>query len=225
MYGHLYANFINEESKTKDILFPALVLIISGGHTDLLLMKGHQDVTILGGTRDDAAGEAFDKIGRLLHLPYPAGATIAGLAEQGDPKAYSLPRPMWDSNDYDFSFSGLKTAVLREVQGIKILDKKIVANLCASVEQAIVDVVVQKTIRAAKEYGVKSILMGGGVAANEKLRKQLVAGARLHELDAQLFVPSKSLCTDNGAMIAAAGFFADQALSWEDVHANPQLSY
>lgn len=222
MHGHLYANWIDSKSQ---IIFPALVLIVSGGHTDLLLMKDHNDITVLGGTRDDAAGEAFDKIGRLLNLPYPAGATIAKLAEKGDPKSFALPRPMWGSKDYDFSFSGLKTAVLREVQTMKELDDKTIANLCASVEQAIVDVLVKKAIKAASEYKVKSILLGGGVASNEKLKEQMELNARRYQLDACLFVPQKSLCTDNGAMIAAAAFFTPPAHSWKEVNANPQLYY
>lgn len=238
MYGHLYANWICAKGKEQNgepttlsakpyahITFPAIVLIVSGGHTDLLLMKDHNDITILGGTRDDAAGEAFDKIGRLLNLPYPAGATIAHLAEKGDPKSYSLPRPMWDSKDYDFSFSGLKTAVLREVQAIKILDDKTIANLCASVEQAIVDVLVKKTIQAATEYDVRSILLGGGVAANKKLRNQLQFEIRNLTFEIGLFAPPAQLCTDNGAMIAAAAFFTQPANSWQDVNADPQLSY
>jgi len=243
MYGHLYANFIDDKSqivppsrdpavvvtnrktKQEEILFPAIVLIVSGGHTDLLLMNGHDDIVLLGGTRDDAAGEAFDKIGRLLNLPYPAGATIAELAKNGDPKTFSLPRPMWDSNDYDFSFSGLKTAALREVQKITTMDNKTIANLCASVEQAIVDIIVQKTTRAAKEHGVKSILLGGGVAANTKLGVELRSSVVHSGLSLEIFIPQKSLCTDNGAMIAAAGFFTNPSPSWREVNVNPQLSY
>jgi len=258
MYGHLYANWICAKGKEQNgepstlsakpyaqITFPAIVLIVSGGHTDLLLMKGHNDITVLGGTRDDAAGEAFDKIGRLLNLPYPAGPTIAKLAEKGDPKAFKLPRPMWDSKDYDFSFSGLKTAVLnltktnqgiadvisrrsREIPRRSLVntrDDKLLADLCASVEQAIVDVLIKKSLQAAKEYKAKSILLGGGVAANKKLRNQLSFEIGNFKLEIGLFVPSAQLCTDNGTMIAAAGFFTNQAISWKDVNANPQLYY
>jgi len=227
MYGHLYANWI----ENPDIQLPALILIVSGGHTDLLLMKGHNDITVIGGTRDDAAGEAFDKIGRLLTFPYPAGPQISQLAEKGDPKAFTLPRPMIGSKDYDFSFSGLKTSVLTLVKknGWDFSDEKfmnenqiLLSNICASVEQAIVDVLVKKTMQAAKEHNVKSILLGGGVSANKKLR-QTFEKEIADEI--KFFVPSPQLCTDNGAMIAAAAFFAQQASSWKDVDANPGLYY
>ncbi|MEK7605171.1 MAG: tRNA (adenosine(37)-N6)-threonylcarbamoyltransferase complex transferase subunit TsaD [Patescibacteria group bacterium] len=235
MYGHLYANWITtSDFRPSTIPFPAIVLIVSGNHTDLLLMNSHSDIQVLGGTRDDAAGEAFDKIGRLLGLPYPAGSTISRLAIKGNPKKFVLPRPMIGSDDFDFSFSGLKTATLNLVkqnkwdfadQHFKIKNEQLLANLCASVEQAIVDVLVRKTVKAAGKYNVKSILLGGGVAANAKLQTTLKEATSDLRLPTNLFVPRKDLCTDNGAMIASAAFFAKPALSWKDVDADPELYY
>jgi N6-L-threonylcarbamoyladenine synthase len=226
MYGHMYANWI----ENIDIEFPAMVLIVSGGHTDILFMKGHNEVVIIGGTRDDAAGEAFDKIGRLLNLPYPAGPQIAKLAEGGNSKAYLLPRPMIGSDNFDFSFSGLKTAVLNLVKkndwdfsNEKFVEENqnLLADLSASVEEAIIDVLVKKSLKAATKYNAKSFLLGGGVAANHHLRKKLQ-----EKLDQNIrFVtPSPNLCTDNGAMIAAAAFFADPK-PWDKVDAQPELYY
>ncbi|CAN5199773.1 tRNA (adenosine(37)-N6)-threonylcarbamoyltransferase complex transferase subunit TsaD [soil metagenome] len=227
MHGHLYANWI----ESTNITFPALVLIVSGGHTDLLLMHRHDDIKVISGTRDDAAGEAFDKIGRLLNFPYPAGARISQLAEKGDPKKFNLPRPMIGSGDLDFSFSGLKTAVLNLVkkndwdfsdEKFAEENEQLLADICASVEQAIVDVLVKKTIKAAKENNVKSLLLGGGVSANKKLKHTFEK-----ELDGAIkfYVPSPHLCTDNGAMIAAAAFFKKPSLNPLDIQANPGLYY
>jgi N6-L-threonylcarbamoyladenine synthase len=234
LYGHIFANFICLSSKQAtqnlknprgvDIQFPALALVVSGGHTDLVLMKSYQRITVIGGTRDDAAGEAFDKIGRLLGLPYPAGPLIAKLAEKGNPKTFSLPRPLIGSDDFDFSFSGLKTAVLREVKKINQLNNETINNICASVQQAIIDVLVRKTLKAAKFYKVKSILLGGGVAANDQLRKQLELYATNLIPFVKILIPQKSLCTDNGAMIAAAGFFATP-VPWQKITVDPELYY
>src|SRR5258708_1496486 len=217
LIGHIYANWIEQD---KNIEFPALSLLVSGGHTDLVLIKNHGNIKWLGGTRDDAAGEALDKTGRLMDLPYPAGPTIEKLAKEGNPKAFSFPRPMIDSNDFDFSFSGLKAAVLRETQK----DAKIkIGDLCASVQEAIVDVLIFKTIKAAKKYKVKSILLGGGVAANQRLRDELKNES--NKLGIEFFVPPKNLCTDNGAMIAAAAFFNDRPIPFNKISANPQLYF
>ncbi len=244
LVGHIYANWIatinNQSPPQRDpatagqstINFPALALIVSGGHTDLVLMKNHGSIVWLGGTRDDAAGEAFDKIGRLLGLPYPAGPMIAKLAKQGNPKAFNFPRPMIDSNDFDFSFSGLKTAVFREVksqnqvrlgQKSEVRSEQLLADLSASIQQAIVDVLVAKTIKAAQKYKVKSILLGGGVAANDLLRQQLEV--RSQQLVVKFFAPAKNLCTDNAAMIASAAFFNYKLIPWQKITANPQLYF
>lgn len=218
LIGHIYANFIGNEK----IKFPAIGLIVSGGHTDLILIKNHGDIKWLGGTRDDAAGEAFDKIGRLLGLSYPAGPAIENLAKNIDFDKYKFPSPMIDSKDFDFSFSGLKTAVTREIQN-KQLNDGIISGISYSVQKAVVNVLINKTIEAANKYKVKSILLGGGVAANQKLRDELQT--KTEELNIELFIPPKNLCTDNGAMIAAAAFFNDKAIAFEKISAKPQLYF
>ncbi len=233
LLGHIYANFVHEKSKVKSqksklnakIEFPAIALIVSGGHTDLVLMKKHGSLVWLGGTRDDAAGEALDKIGRLLNIPYPAGPKIEKLAKNGNPKAFNFPRPMIDSHDFDLSFSGLKTAVFRQVKTIEQLDNKTIINICASVQQAIVDVLVKKTLSAAQKYRVKSILLGGGVAANQKLRDEFNSSLILNHLSLKFFAPEKNFCTDNAAMIATTAFFNYKAVPWTKIDANPELDF
>ena len=226
LFGHIYANFIDENpNKSNDIRFPSIALIVSGGHTDLVLLKNHKDTTWLGGTRDDAAGEAFDKTGRLLSLPYPAGPQIEILAEKVTKDIYRFPRPLIGSNDYDFSFSGLKTAVLREVQKTKQLDDETISNICCSLQAAIFDILIKKTFKAAEEFRVKSILLGGGVAANQALRKRFELEILNQKSKIGFFVPSKILCTDNAAMIATAGFFNNEPVSWRDISANPEAYF
>lgn len=253
MYGHIYANYIRNNSNDTMPQFPAIALVVSGGHTDIVYMKEHGDLEVIGGTRDDAAGEAFDKIGRLLGLPYPAGPVISKLALSGNPKAFKLPRPMWDSKDYDFSFSGLKTSVFnlikkngwqfnvkksvnvqdvlsdkpqsREITNFVNVEEQLLADLSASVQKAIVDVLVFKTLNAVKEYNVKSLLLGGGVAANKQLTNSLKLEIEKNNLDIQTFIPPAKFCTDNAAMIATAGFYNDNLVSWENVTANPELYY
>ncbi len=226
MYGHLYANWIGN----KDIQLPAIVLIVSGGHTDLLLMKGHNDIIPIGGTRDDAAGEAFDKIGRLLNLPYPAGPLIAKLSEKGNPNAFLLPRPMIGSDNLDFSFSGLKTSVLNLIKknnwdfankDFVSKNHDLLADLSASIQKAIIDVLVKKSAKAAAEHSVNSFILGGGVAANNLLRQSLQENLKQ---SISLVAPSPILCTDNGAMIAAAAFFKE-AKPWSKIDAKPELYY
>ena len=210
LLGHFYANWIEASPPN----FPCIGLLVSGGHTDLVLFKNHGKYIYLGGTRDDAAGECFDKCARLLGLPYPGGPEINKLAEKGK-DIYKLPRPMIDTDNFDFSFSGLKTAVARVAQNNK-------ANLAASIQAAIVDVLVDKTIRAAQKYGVSQIMIAGGVAANQELVRKLKA--KSEKLKTKLHVPPANLCTDNGAMIAAAGFYSK---SWPDplkLQADPNLS-
>lgn len=233
LYGHIYANWIDTDTKQMEngkwkmvnIQFPALALVVSGGHTDIVLMRSHSDITVAGGTRDDAAGEAFDKIGRLLSLPYPAGPFIAKLAESGDPKRFRFPRPLIGSDDFDFSFSGLKTAVMRTVQSIENPDEKTKADIAASTEHAIVDILVRKTLKAAAHYDVRSILLGGGVAANEKLKRTFEQKIKEQLSEVSLFIPPKHLCTDNAAMIAAAGGLQNSSVSWKDIHADPDLYF
>jgi N6-L-threonylcarbamoyladenine synthase len=182
--------------------FPLLALLVSGGHSELNLMSGHLDYTRLGGTQDDAAGEAFDKVARLLGLSYPGGPSIQKAAENGNPKAFTFPRARMDGT-WDFSFSGLKTAVLRVVREIEEQKKPLpVEDMAASFQAAVVDVLVSKTLRAARAHNVKEILVAGGVSANKALREAFWA-----QKEFPVNIPQLSLCTDNAAMIAAAGYF------------------
>ena len=207
---------------SKQVQFPALALLVSGGHTELVFIKKWLDYKIIGETRDDAAGEAFDKTARMLELPYPGGPEIAKMAINLKSKISNLksptnskfdihlPRPMIDSKDYDFSFSGLKTAVLYMLRDMKERQVNIgdfTPMICNEIQQAIVDVLIAKTIRAAKEYGIKSIILGGGVAANKELRAQMKkAVARKLAKTTALYLPPTKLTTDNAAMIGAAGY-------------------
>ncbi len=235
LYGHIYANLLSTtaENKSKKINFPAIALVVSGGHTDLVLMESYQTKKVIGGTRDDAAGEAFDKIGRLLNLPYPAGAMISQLATLGNPQAFNFPRPMINSSDFDFSFSGLKTAVLNLIkkENFNFQDEKfaqenkqLLYDICASAEEAIIEVLVKKTVRAIDHYNAKSLLVGGGVAANEKLKLKLQTILKNRKKTITLSIPPKSLCTDNAAMIAAASYFTSP-VPLEQINVNPGLYF
>ena len=225
LIGHIYANFIQSPTnQNKDIEFPALALIVSGGHTDLVLIRKHGDIKWLGGSRDDAAGEAFDKIGRMLDLPYPAGPVIEKLAEEGSAQNFSFPKPMMYSSDFDFSFSGLKASVFREISKTA-LDEQKIKDICAAVQESIVSVLSYKTIKAAKKYNVASILLGGGVAANQALTEKIKDEISKNNLIANLFVPPKSLCTDNGAMIAAAAFYNFKDKPFAKIDADPGLYF
>lgn len=214
--AHIYANFINKQT----VEFPAVCLVVSGGHTDLVLMKKHKKIKWLGGTRDDAAGECFDKTARVLGLSYPGGPEISRLAEKGNAKTYHLPRPMLQQKNLDFSFSGLKTAVINLVKKEKKINRP---DLAASIQSSIIDCLVEKTIRAAKEYKAKSILLSGGVAANTLLREKLDIKI-LRYKDIKFFVPPKNLCTDNAAMIASCAYFNFQPVPWQKIKADPSLS-
>ncbi len=203
MEGHIYACFL----LGKEILFPLICLIVSGGHSDLILMRGHGEYALLGQTLDDAAGEAFDKAARILGLGYPGGPAIER-ASRGGVASIDLPRA-WLKGSFDFSFSGLKTALLRLVEGGKIAidgnqnpGLSTVSDAAASFQEAVIDVLVTKTIEAAKEYRVRQILLAGGVAANRKLGERLSANS-----PASVIIPPPILCTDNGAMIAACGYY------------------
>jgi tRNA N6-adenosine threonylcarbamoyltransferase len=198
--GHILANAVEHGTE----LAPAVCLVVSGGHTMLVHMPEPHRYEILGQTVDDAAGEAFDKVARFLGLGFPGGPAIDKLAREGDPNAIRFPRAMADSGDYDFSLSGLKTAVLRHVRAERDAGREVdPADLAASFQEAIVDVQVTKTLRAAADRGVETILLGGGVVANSRLRERIdKAGA---EAGLRVLIPSMDLCTDNGAMIALAG--------------------
>ena len=230
LFGHIYANWIKSK-EDAEIQFPAVALIISGGHTDLVLMKNHRQIKWLGGTRDDAAGEAFDKTGRLLNLPYPAGPMIEKLAAGIEKDKYNFPRPMIATDDFDFSFSGLKTAVLREVERQRDPERsegltiEIVSNICFSLQQAIFKVLIKKTFLAAEKFGAKSIVLGGGVAANQTLKKRFELEIKNLNSEVKLFVPERKLCTDNAAMIAAAAFFNPVETDWRKISANPELYF
>ncbi|WP_062352591.1 tRNA (adenosine(37)-N6)-threonylcarbamoyltransferase complex transferase subunit TsaD [Bacillus kwashiorkori] len=197
--GHIYANRLVTEMK-----FPLLALVVSGGHTELVLMKEHGDFQVIGETRDDAAGEAYDKVARTLNLPYPGGPHIDRLASEGE-VTIELPRAWLEEGSYDFSFSGLKSAVINTVHNANQKGEVIEpANLAASFQASVVDVLVTKTMKAAQEYNVKQVIVAGGVAANKGLRARLDHVIR--QLDhVELVVPPIHLCTDNAAMIAAAG--------------------
>jgi N6-L-threonylcarbamoyladenine synthase len=192
--GHIYANWL--EGNTPDL--PAICLIVSGGHSDLILMKGHGDYQLLGRTRDDAAGEAFDKVSRILELGYPGGPAIEKAALSGNSARFRLPRAWLKDND-DFSFSGLKTAVLRLAAEQSIAA---IADIAASFQDAVADVLVTKTVSAAKRLGAHQILLCGGVAANRLLRRMLTDRSPI-----PILMPNPTLCTDNAAMIASCGYF------------------
>ncbi len=221
MDGHVHSNWLEREAP---IAFPALNLIVSGGHTDLVRMTDHSSYNIIGETRDDAIGEAFDKVARLLDLGYPGGPKISALALEGDPQAFALPRPMLDADNFDFSYSGLKTAVLYLVRdltkdGSPLTDQQ-KADVAASFQEAAIDVLVQKTRRAARQHGVASILLSGGVSANKVLRARVEAlGA---ELGIPACIPPMKYTTDNAAMIGTAGYFMhlanpDAEHPWQEV--------
>jgi N6-L-threonylcarbamoyladenine synthase len=200
MEAHIYANFVNKIHK-----FPALILVVSGGHTMLVLMKKHGDYKILGETVDDAAGEAFDKTAKLLGLGYPGGPALSKLAEKGNPKAFNFPRPMINSKDFNFSFSGLKTAVLYEVQKRKNVSTKQKTDYAASIQAAILESLVSKTEKALKLYKPKTLMLGGGVAANKNLRKEFQTLALSFKIPVS--IPAFEFCTDNAAMIGLAAYY------------------
>ena len=209
--GHLYSFLLPPQKKTVisnfqfpiSKIFPAVALIVSGGHTVLLRVESFSKWRRLGETRDDAAGEAFDKVARLLDLPYPGGPEVEKLALLGDQNAIAFPRPMLHEKNYDFSFSGLKTAVLYYLKEYKKAKK---ADVAASFQQAAVDVLTLKTMRAAEQYGARSIILCGGVAANKKLRTDLQYAAK--KTDIAFFAPRTAYNFDNAAMIGAAGYMA-----------------
>ena len=215
--GHIYANWLEKE---KLPIFSCLCLIVSGGHSDLVIMKGHGQFEKLGRTRDDAAGEAFDKAARILGLGYPGGPAIEQVASSGKP-CLPLPRA-WLRDSYDFSFSGLKTALWHLVQKEAILgNSSLVADAAASFQLAVVDVLVTKTIEAAKQLGVKQILLSGGVAANKLLTERFLNSSPI-----PILVPPPHLCTDNAAMVAACGYyhFQNSQISDYDLDVVPSLS-
>ncbi len=206
--GHVYSNWLETED---EIEFPLMILTVSGGHNELILMRGHHDFEVLGETRDDAAGEAFDKVARLLGLGYPGGPAISKIAEKGDASMFKLPRIMLEKDSLDFSFSGLKTAVLNEVKkaGEKI-PEKFKADLAASFQEAVTEALAEKLIRAAKKFPeIKEVHLAGGVSANKRLREIIAKKLKTNNLDLTFRHPkSITYCTDNAAMIASAAYFS-----------------
>ncbi|WP_099363761.1 tRNA (adenosine(37)-N6)-threonylcarbamoyltransferase complex transferase subunit TsaD [Fredinandcohnia onubensis] len=217
--GHIYANRLVEELE-----FPLLALVVSGGHTELVYMEEHASFKVIGETRDDAAGEAYDKVARTLNLPYPGGPHIDRLAHEGT-ATIDLPRAWLEEDSYDFSFSGLKSAVINTLHNAEQRGETIEPkNLAASFQESVIDVLVTKTVKAAKEYKVKQVLLAGGVAANKGLRAALEhAFSDMPEV--KLIIPPLSLCTDNAAMIAAVGsvLYEKGKRSSYALNANPGL--
>lgn len=254
LIGHFYANWINQDQESRiknqgknnhDSLFmiqtpsfPCLGLLVSGGHTDLVLFKDHGKYEYLGGTRDDAAGECFDKCARVLGYPYPGGPKISELAKKGNPEAAKFPVPMTDSKDLDFSFSGLKTSFAGMVHSLefmvhsknslsmnhKLITNNQIADLAASLEKTIVESIVNKVVLAIKLTKVEQLIVAGGVAANQKLRKVLEEETYKQNASIKIFIPPSNLCTDNAAMIAAAAFFEKPIKDSLSLQANPNLS-
>jgi len=245
LQAHLYANCLSpspqlipdsQPTTHPHPQFPSVGLVVSGGHTDLVLIKGHNKIQWLGGTRDDAAGECFDKCARILGLGYPGSPAISKAAEQftinHQPLAIKLPRPMINKNNFDFSFSGLKTAVLRIAKGKGIANFSsrqrrinsatlLITALAYEIQEAIADVLVAKTIRAAEKYKVKSVLLAGGVAANQRLKEKFQSHPLITNY--QLLIPSPRLCTDNATFIASCAYFNYQPVPWQKIQANPSL--
>ncbi len=220
--GHICANFLVKQ----DLQFPLVCLVVSGGHTNIIKITDHGQYLLLGQTRDDAAGEAYDKIARAIGLPYPGGPQIEKLAKEGNPAAIELPRAWMGEDSFDFSFSGLKSAVLNYLNQAKMKGESIVAaDVAASFQQAVLDVLVQKTIHAAEQSGVDTILLAGGVAANGTLREQLQQAAAAKGM--QVYYPPVQFCTDNAAMIGAAAHYkaVRQEYAPLSLDVNPNLSF
>jgi N6-L-threonylcarbamoyladenine synthase len=223
LQAHIYANFLKEENPPQ---FPAVCLVVSGGHTSILFMKDHRSFEVMGETRDDAAGEAFDKVARFLGLGYPGGPVIQKAAEEGRPGLYKLPRVFLDKNDFEFSFSGLKTATMNLWNRLqKEGTEARVADLAAEFQQALVEVLVEKTIHAAQVKGVENILVAGGVAANALLRLEMEAASRRNHF--HLHIPRPVLCTDNAAMVGCAGYyrFVEGRFAGLDLNAYPHSGF
>jgi N6-L-threonylcarbamoyladenine synthase len=220
VYAHVAANYL-----VHDVIFPAVCLVVSGGHTSLLYLKSRMEAVLLGATRDDAAGEAFDKVARVLGLGYPGGPAVDSAAKEGQANLYTFPRAFSGQADtFDFSFSGLKSAVINTLHGMKQRGETYNASdVAASFQQAVVDILVEKTLLAARKKEAQTVLLAGGVAANSRLRNQL--GTALAADGRTLLFPPPVLCTDNAAMVAAAGYdlFTRQKFAGLDLNATPVL--
>jgi N6-L-threonylcarbamoyladenine synthase len=223
LQAHLYANYLNG----APTLYPAVILVVSGGHTELLLAVSPDGAVSLGSTRDDAAGEVFDKVARVMDLGYPGGPLIEKLSAAGNPTTIDFPRARLDHDSrYDFSFSGLKTAVINHLYHARQRGEEINrGDLAASFQEAVVEILVEKTVNAASEHNAKMVLLAGGVAANSRLRKVLKEQLTNQLPDTALYYPPLSLCTDNAAMIAAAAYphYLKGNFSTLDLNAHPGL--
>lgn len=232
--GHFYSPELSTvDNKRQPLQYPVLALIVSGGHTELTLSQSEGEYEKIGGTRDDAVGECFDKVAKLLGIPYPGGPKISKLAETGDGKKIDFPRPMHDSHDLDMSFSGLKTSALYWLKDhpITVNQPKFeneegeftIEDVCASIETAITDVLISKTTTAIKTHQPKTLILAGGVSANKKLRDEL--GSLAKKFDISFRLPELAYTTDNAAMIAVAGYHRFQTgktITWKDIAADPQ---
>ncbi len=231
--AHIFVNVLTGFKNRQQLTvgdFPAVCLIVSGGHTQLFLMENFGKYKMLGETRDDAAGECFDKTARVLGLGYPGGPAIAAYAAKSKVKSQKsklrLPRPMIYTKDYDFSFSGLKTAVLYQYQKSKIKNQKYKQEMAKEIQQAIIDVLIKKTIKAVKNYKAKTLLLGGGVIANKELRKQLKEKIKKEQLNLECLIPDIKHCTDNAVMVGIAGYFRwrnGKIDNWKNIKAEANL--
>ncbi|WP_304065945.1 tRNA (adenosine(37)-N6)-threonylcarbamoyltransferase complex transferase subunit TsaD [Megamonas hypermegale] len=218
--GHIFANFLSH----PDLQPPFMALVVSGGHTSLVHVKDYNHFSLMGQTRDDAAGEAFDKVARVMGLPYPGGPQIDKLAKEGNPDAIDFPMALNEKGNYEFSFSGLKSAVLNYLNSMKLKHIEInKADVAASFQKSVVNILVHKAVEAARQTGMKKLVLAGGVAANSSLEEHLRRAAEENNLE--FYYPSKILCTDNAAMIACRGYY--QALAGQfagsDLNAVPYL--
>ncbi|MCY8233910.1 tRNA (adenosine(37)-N6)-threonylcarbamoyltransferase complex transferase subunit TsaD [Priestia endophytica] len=218
--GHIYANRL-----VKEMQFPLLALVVSGGHTELVYMEDHITFEVIGETRDDAVGEAYDKVARTIGLPYPGGPHIDRLAHEGEP-TLDLPRAWLEKDSFDFSFSGLKSAVINTLHNAKQRGEEIKPeDLAASFQESVIEVLVGKTLKAAEKYNVKQVLLAGGVAANRGLREELQKTFEPFDKQLELIIPPLPLCTDNAAMIGAAAseLYKSGKRAAMDLNANPGL--
>ncbi len=213
--GHIFANFLS----TPELEPPFMALVVSGGHTSLVDVNGYNSFRLMGQTRDDAAGEAFDKVARVMGLPYPGGPQIDRLAKDGDPKAIDFPRALQEKGNYEFSFSGLKSAVLNYLNSMKLKNIEVNKNdVAASFQDAVIEVLIAKALEALREAKKDVLVLAGGVAANSSLEGRLREAADRHGI--RFYFPSKVLCTDNAAMIACRGYYQSQAGIFSDLHLN-----
>ncbi|MFC1597975.1 tRNA (adenosine(37)-N6)-threonylcarbamoyltransferase complex transferase subunit TsaD [Patescibacteria group bacterium] len=222
MEAHIASTFVEH----PNIEFPAVALLASGGHTMLVGISEPGKYFMIGNTRDDAAGEAFDKVAKMLDLPYPGGPEISKLAEQGNPYAIDFPKPMIDSDDFDFSFAGLKTSVLYHIRDHKPLNKKAKADIAASFQESIVQLLISKTLGAAKLHESKTVILGGGVSANKELQQRIQHAMAEARPETQVVIPSPGLFTDNGAMIAVAAAARARKQDfddWREIKVDPRL--